>query len=103
MRIVSFPPVGATTGSVRADDYEVTVELWHDDVVRTLCQKRVYSPRYLYGSDQETKRVECWFSKDEVPDGWMVRYVVRPSNAFGVKGEAIATQFSLAGSDNPTL
>ena len=59
--------------------------------------------RYLYGSDQETKRVECWFSKDEVPDGWMVRYVVRPSNAFGVKGEAIATQFSLAGSDNPTL
>ena len=103
VRIVSFPPVGATPGSVRADDYEVTVELWHDDVVRTLCQKRVYSPRYFYGLDQETMRVECWFSKDEVPDGWMVRYVVRPSNAFGIKGDAIATQFSLAGGDNPTL
>lgn len=94
MRVVSFPAVGASIGSVRANDYEVTVELQQDDVVRILCQKRVFSPRYLYGAICETERVECWFSQEEVPNGWVVRYVVRPVNAFGNKGCAIRTAFA---------
>lgn len=91
MRAVEFPPAL----NPRANDYEVTVELRQGDMERVLVQKRVYSPRYLYGESMETLPVKCLFTPEEVPDGWMVRYVVRPVNAFGVKGNPIATPFAL--------
>jgi hypothetical protein len=92
MRVVEFPPAL----NPRANDYEVTVELQQGDVERVLVQKRVFSPRYLYGESMETEPVKCLITPEEVPDGWIVRYVVRPVNAFGVKGDPIATPFALA-------
>ena len=86
---VSFPP--AVNGLERADDYEVSVELQKGDVERCLVAKRVYSPRYMYGVESETVPVYCNFAAEEVPPGWLVRFVARPVTAFGVKGNPIAT------------
>ena len=86
---VSFPP--AVNGLERADDYEVSVELQKGDVERCLVAKRVYSPRYMYGVESETVPVSCNFAAEEVPPGWLVRFVARPVTAFGVKGSPIAT------------
>lgn len=43
----------------------------------------------------ETENVTCLFTSEEVPYGWTVRCSVRPVNAFGVKGAAIATPFAV--------
>ena len=53
--------------------------------------KRVYSSRYMYGVESDTLLVSCNFAAEEVPPGWLIRFVARPVTAFGVKGEAIAT------------
>ena len=86
---VSFPP--AVKGLERANDYEVSVELKKGEVERCLVAKRVYSPRYMYGVERDTLPVSCNFSTEEVPTGWLIRFVARPVTAFGVKGEAIVT------------
>ena len=91
MIVVEFPPAV----SPRANDYEVTAELLQGDVERVLCQKRVFSPRYMYGEEMETQNVKCLFTPEEVPYGWTVRYSVRPVNAFGVKGNALSTPFAI--------
>ena len=86
---VSFPP--AVRGLERANDYEVSLELKKGSVERCLVAKRVYSPRYMYGVESETAPVTCNFASEEVPPGWLLRFVVRPVTTFGVKGGAIAT------------
>ena len=86
---ISFPP--AVKGLERADDYEVSAELQKGDVERCLVSKRVYSSRYMYGVESETVPVSCNFAAEEVPQGWLVRFVARPVTAYGVKGEPIAT------------
>jgi hypothetical protein len=86
---VSFPP--AVKGLEHANDYEVSVELKKGEVERCLVAKRVYSPRYMYGVERDTLPVSCNFSTEEVPTGWLIRFVARPVTAFGVKGEAIVT------------
>ena len=91
MIVVEFPPAMKP----RANDYEVTVELLQGDVERVLVQKRVFSPGYLYGEEMDNQNVKCLITPEEVPSGWTVRYVVRPVNAFGVKGDAISTPFAL--------
>lgn len=91
---VSFPPVNGTDGrSPRATDYEVTAVLCQGDVERVLCQKRVFSPRHMFGDEMDTEPVVCLFSREEVPDGWNIRFEVRPCNAFGKKGAPIIAPF----------
>ena len=86
---VSIPP--AVKGLERADDYEVSAELKKGDVERCLVAKRVYSSRYMYGVESETVPVSCNFAAEEIPPGWLIRFVARPVTAFGVKGDPIAT------------
>ena len=86
---VSFPP--AVRGLERANDYEVSLELKKGAVERCLVAKRVYSPMYMHGVASETVPVTCNFAAEEVPKGWLLRFVVRPVTTFGVKGGAIAT------------
>lgn len=90
--VVSFPPAIAKVP--RADDYEVTVEMREQELERIFLQKRVYSSRYLYGAKMDDVLVRCVFARDELPDGWPMRFVVRPVNAFGGKGAPIATEFA---------
>lgn len=91
MTAVEFPPARSTDAAPRADDYEVSLELRQGDVERVICQKRVYSPRYLYAEEMDDQNVSCNFADTEIPVGWDIRYVVRPVNAFGRKGNPIFT------------
>ena len=86
---VSFPP--AVKGLERANDYEVSVELKKGYVERCLVSKQVYSSRYMYGVESDVLPVTCNFASEEVPPGWLIRFVARPMTTFGVKGEAIST------------
>ena len=85
----------ATSATPRANDYEVSLELQQDDLERIILQKRVFSPRYLYGAAMDTLPVECLFAEEEVPERHLLRFVVRPVNAFGGKGEPIATAWRM--------
>lgn len=95
MYAVKFPPAPATAETPRANDYEVSLELRQNDVERIILQKRVFSPRYLYGAAMDTLPVECLFAEEEVPERHLLRFVVRPVNAFGGKGEPIATAWRM--------
>ena len=86
---VSFPP--AVRGLERANDYEVSLELKKGSMERCIGTKRVYSPKYLYGVTSETEPVICNFSSEEVPEGWLLRFVVRPVTTYNVKGAPIST------------
>ncbi len=88
---------GSSWSSSRANDYEVTAILRQGDVERVLCQKRVFSLRYLFGDKMDTEPVVCLFSKEEIPDGWPIRYEVRPVNACGRKDAPIGTAFEKSG------
>ena len=95
MYAVKFPPAPATAETPRANDYEVSLELRQNDVERIILQKRVFSPRYLYGAAMDTLPVECLFAEEEVPERHLLRFVVRPVNAFGGKGAPIATAWRM--------
>ena len=86
---VSFP--SAVNGLERSNDYEVALELKKGDVERCLVAKRVFSSKYMYGVDSETEPITCNFAAEEVPPGWLLRFIVRPVTSFGVKGDVIST------------
>ena len=93
MTTVSFPPALPAADGVRANDYEVSLELRHGDVERILLQKRVYSPGYHVATELDDKPVKCLFAADEIPPGWEMRFTARPVNAFGKKGAAISSKW----------
>lgn len=93
MTPVEFPPALSTAATPHADDYEISLELKQGEVERVLVQKRVYSPRYLYGEKMDTENVRCLFTEEEMPKGWLLRFSVRPANAFGIKGTAISSEW----------
>ena len=92
---LSFPTAEATGKSLRANDYEVQVELRRDDVVAVVATHRVYPTDYGRGMTVYRQNVRSYVPKDEIPqDGQIVRFVVRPVGAFGQKGRPIATPFA---------
>ena len=90
---VEFPAAEKTDRTPRADEYSVVLEMRRGDLVRTFLEKRVFSPNYLTGKEEPSQPVVCPFTEAEVPNGWEMRFVVRPHNAFGVAGEPIATSW----------
>ena len=93
MTAVSFPPALPAADGVRANDYEVSLELRHGEVERIILQKRVYSPKYHAATEMDNKPVKCLFAADEIPSGWELRFTARPVNAFGRKGAAISSKW----------
>ena len=91
MVVVSFPAAPAAEGRLRAHDYEVFLQVRQGDVERTLLQKRVFSPRYLFGAERESEPVVCRFMEKEVPTDFPIRFVVRPMGTFGAAGRAVET------------
>ena len=88
---IEFPAADQTERTPRADEYSVVLEIRRSDLVRTFLEKRVFSPNYLIGREDAAHPVICPFTEQEVPNGWDMRFVVRPHNAFGVAGRPIAT------------
>ena len=88
---VEFPAAEKTDRTPRADEYSVILEMRRGDLVRTFLEKRVFSPNYLTGKEDPAQPVVCPFTEAEVPNGWEMRFTVRPLNAFGVAGRSIST------------
>lgn len=86
---VSFPAVLRKTTGVRAFDYEVQVEQRYVDLVTVSCTKHVYSAHCYYGENHDEEDVKCVFAKEELPSMYEYRFVVRPCECYGGKGEPI--------------
>ena len=99
---VSFPAVRTADGSpVRAWDYAVRAEFAAGDVVKTLCERCVFSDGSFYAEEDETKPVLCAFGRRDIPfrTGSLqkVRFVVTPRSCWGIEGEPIASSWMTVG------
>lgn len=86
---VHFPNLFKKDTGVRAFDYEVQVEHEWLDVRFISVTKRVMSPRCFMGEGQDAKEAFCVFGLSELPTLFRYRFVVRPCECFGKKGEPV--------------
>ena len=86
---VHFPNVLKKDTGVRAYDYEVQVEHEWLDVRFISCTKRVFSPKCFMGEAQDSAEVVCVFGLSELPTLFHYRFIVRPCECFGNKGDAV--------------
>ena len=90
---VHFPNVLKKDTGVRAFDYEVQVEHEWLDVRFISCTKRVLSPHCFMPESHDTDEVICVFGVSELPKEFHYRFVIRPCECFGKKGEPIYTDW----------
>ena len=91
---VSFPPARTLDGSpARGWDYSVRCELVAGDIVRTLCERCVFSEGAFFAEEDETKPVVCAFAKTDVPAKLnarqKIRFAVTPRSCWGKAGAPI--------------
>ena len=99
---VSFPAIRTMDGSpTRSWDYAVRAELASGDVVRTLCERCVYSEGVFYAEEDETEPVVCAFNRKDIPtkvcSRQKIRFVVTPRSCFGLEGKPIASEWMSIG------
>ncbi len=90
---VHFPSVLKKDTGVRAFDYEVQVEYEWLDVRFVTGTKRVFSPHCYLGEEKDAGEVVCVYGLGELPKDFRYRFVVRPCECFGKKGEPIYTDW----------
>ena len=86
---IHFPSVLRKRTGVRAFDYEIQVEANYMDTTYIALTKRVFSPHCYLGENQDEDEVVCVFGENELPIHREVRFVVRPCECFGKKGDPI--------------
>lgn len=99
---VSFPAIRTMDGSpTRSWDYAVRAELASGDVVKTLCERCVFSEGVFYAEEDETKPVVCAFNRKDIPtkvcQRQKIRFVVTPRSCFGLEGKPIASEWMSIG------
>ena len=99
---VAFPPVRTAEGSpTRAWDYSVRAELVAGDVVKTLCERYVFSNGAFFSDEDEPQSVVCAFNRKDIPAKTCVRqkvrFVVTPRSCWGIEGEPISSQWMAVG------
>ncbi len=82
--VVTFPPVHAHEGRLRALDYEVTASADNFKLVR-----RVFSTRAYWCEAAEQEPSTCVFGLSELPRDKPITFTVRPADAFGVYGQPL--------------
>ena len=90
---VTFPAVKIRTTGVRAFDYEVQIEQRYADLTTVVGTKHVYSAHCYYGEDHDDSEVKCVFAKKELPLMYEYRFVVRPCECYGGKGDPIFSEW----------
>lgn len=90
---VRFPNVLKKDTGIRAFDYEVQVEYEWLDVRFITATKRVFSPHCYLGEAQDTGEVVCLYGVDELPKDFRYRFLVRPCECFGKKGDPICSDW----------
>ncbi|HAE25155.1 MAG TPA: hypothetical protein DCG33_07420 [Prevotellaceae bacterium] len=91
--IAHFPSVLKKTTGVRAFDYEVQAEIRDEDVSKVMMTKRIFSPGSIMGENHDEEEVTCIFAEDEIPYKAPIRFVVRPCECFGKKGNPIYSEW----------
>ncbi len=91
---VHFPNVLKKDCGVRAYDFEVQVEYKWLDIINVTCTKRVFSPHFYLAESQDEGEVTCVFSESELPKGHSYRFVIRPCECYGKKGNPIYTDWT---------
>lgn len=86
---VQFPNIFKKDTGVRAFDYEVQVEHEWLDVRFISVTKRVMSPRCFMDEGHDAKEAFCVFGLSELPTLFRYRFIVRPCECFGKKGEPL--------------
>ena len=95
MYVVEFPAVKSSDKAPRADDYSVALEMKRGEVERVLLERRVFAPDYVNAEVAEPVTVSCNFPVTDVPKEHLVRFTVRPLNAFGGKGDPLSTEWGV--------
>ena len=76
-------------------------ELVTGDVVKTACERCVFSEGVFQAEEEETKPVVCAFNRKDIPSTinsrQKIRFVVTPRSCWGVEGEPIATSWMSLG------
>ena len=88
---VDFPAIPSRGGALRAFEFAVRAETRVGDCVRTLVEKRVYSPGMLLPEEFDCDGAFCTFAKAELPLGRDVRFVVTPLDCWGNGGAPLAS------------
>ena len=91
---VAFPPAHAAEERPRANDYEVTASTVRHGIERIAATKRVYSRHYMFAESMDVEPVVCDFDVSSLPSDALLRFSVRPVNAFDGKGDAICLELS---------
>ena len=88
---VSFPTITTARSPTRAYDFVVRCEAMAGDVVRTVCESRVFSPHFAMGEQWEPARAWCLFPAAAIPSGGGVRtrFVVTPCDSWGNAGRPL--------------
>lgn len=89
---VHFPCILKKHTGIRANDYEVQMEVQDTDTRQLDCCKRVYAPKYYLGEGKGDQEVVCIFGFDELPDDCDFRFHVTPYNCFGTKGRELVSE-----------
>ena len=91
---VSFPTIAASKSGDRAYEFSVRMEMRIADTIRTIDEKRVFSPGFLRPERFDKGPATCLFARSEVPVGRSIRFVVTPYNVWLKPGEPIASPFA---------
>ena len=90
---VHFPNVLKERNGARAFDFEVAVEVREEDITKIFFTKRVKSPHFYLSEDMDRDEVICVYGENEVPKNRNLRFVVRPCECFGKKGDPLYTDW----------
>ena len=90
---VSFPTIPASPAGDRAYDFSVRMEMRIGDTVRTIDEKRVFSPGFLRPESLDKGPATCLFARSSVPADRSIRFVVTPYNVWLKPGEAISSPY----------
>ncbi|MBQ0032006.1 MAG: hypothetical protein KBT68_04305 [bacterium] len=92
---VSFPTITTVRSPSRAYDFAVRCEVEMGDVVRTVCESRVFSPYFAMGEQWDGEDAWCIFPASVIPRGYGVRlrFVVTPYDSWGNPGLALVSSW----------
>lgn len=92
---VSFPTITTEHSPTRAYDFSVRCEAIAGDVVRTVCESRVFSPHYAMGEEWDRDDAFCLFPLSAIPTGFSgrIRFVVTPYDCWGNAGPELVGEW----------
>jgi len=91
---VTFPSIRTCDGSpVRGYDFLVRCETRTGDMVRTIDERRVFSPGFMQCEAKDAGTCLCAFPDDRIPKRQTVRFTVVPFNSWGREGTGLVTEW----------